>query len=289
MDKHRIHLADGHQFTLHSMVPASARALIYWCPALGVPGRKYQRLADALSQHGIGLLSHEWRGTDTSNVRAARSHDWRYQALFADIDAGLQYAREHWPNVPIWLGGHSLGSQLALLQLARDQTAAGAIIVAGGSPYWRTYPWLGRPMLFLAALGFPLIGKLIGHYPGQKIGFAGREARGVMAEWGRSALTGHYRLRNMDADLESRLNQDTRPVLAVHVAQDQYVPHASLDYLVNKAGRAKHQRINLGTHDFPSGKADHFSWMREPEPIAVRLAAAMFADGVDVAPLRQTA
>lgn len=288
MDKHRIQLDDGHQFTLHSQVPASAQALLYWCPALGVPGRKYQRLAEALSQSQIGLLSHEWRGTDTSNLRPSRQQDWRYRALFADMDAGLQLARSKWPGLPIWIGGHSLGSQLALLQLARDRELSGAILVAGGSPYWRTYPWHGRPLLWAAALGFPLIGKLVGHYPGQKLGFAGREARGVMAEWGRTALTGHYRLRDMDAGLETRLATDTRPLIAVHVSQDQYVPTASLDYLLAKAGQAPVTRINLTTGDFASGKADHFSWMREPELIAKRVADAMQAAASPLA-LRRSA
>ncbi|MBK8283379.1 MAG: alpha/beta fold hydrolase [Ahniella sp.] len=279
MDKHRIALADGHEFTLHSDCRPSARVFLYWLPALGVPGRKYQRLADTLADAGIALFAHEWRGTDSSNWRASRRRDWRYRHLFEDIDAGLAFTRGLAGDRPVWIAGHSLGSQLALLQLARDPSLAGALLVAGGSPFWRTFPARKWPSLMLAMFGFPALARVVGHYPGQRVGFAGRESIGVMSDWARSAISGRYRPRGVPIDFETKLSNETRPILSIHLQHDEYVPKPSLQFLLDKAAKAQHARTDLTTADFESGKATHFSWMREPGPVVSQVQGMLAQTG----------
>jgi len=275
MDKHRITLPDGHEFTLHATWPESPRAIWYWLPALGVPGRKYQRLAESLAERGVALVAHEWRGTDTSNQRASRRRDWGYRQLFDDVAAGIQFIRDQRSGLSIWIGGHSLGSQIALLHLTRDPSLAGGIVVAGGSPYWRTYPKRKWAWLSVGMFGFPVISKVVGHFPGTRVGFAGREAAGVMIDWARTARSGTYRPKGLRDDFEAKLSSETRPILSAHLQQDELVPINALEFLLRKAPKAKHQRAEFTTKDFDSGRADHFSWMKEPVPVADRLATMM--------------
>jgi predicted alpha/beta hydrolase len=61
-------------------------------------------------------------------------------------------------------------------------------------------------------------------------------------------------------------------VLALRNAHDRLVPRASLDRLLGKLRAAHVERVELGPGDYPEGRADHFAWMKDPEPVAARLA-----------------
>ncbi|MBK6436208.1 MAG: alpha/beta hydrolase [Rhodanobacteraceae bacterium] len=127
----------GTELLVHS---ATSGDIIYWLPALGVTARHYARFAETLAATGIGLARHEWRGAGSSDQRARRGVDWRYRDLLVDVAAGIATLRAHHPEARIWIGGHSLGAQFAALVLARDPSLAGLIIVASGTPYWRSFP-----------------------------------------------------------------------------------------------------------------------------------------------------
>ncbi|AVP99531.1 hypothetical protein C7S18_21180 [Ahniella affigens] len=59
---------------------------------------------------------------------------------------------------------------------------AGGIVVTGGSPYWRMYPFRKLLWVSIGILGFPLLSRIVDHFPGTRVGFAGREAAGVMID-----------------------------------------------------------------------------------------------------------
>ena len=50
-----------------------------------------------------------------------------------------------------------------------------------------------QPLFLLWVFGFfRLVSALVGHYPGRTLGFADREARGVIRDWTKSGLSGRY-------------------------------------------------------------------------------------------------
>jgi predicted alpha/beta hydrolase len=110
---------------------------------------------------------------------------------------------------------------------------------------------------------FPALGWAIGYYPGKRVGFAGNEAREVMADWARSARSGRYEPAAVEIDLEARLRELRLPVLGLEMADDWFVPRASLDWLVGKLARCEvaKKTIRAGGSD---GKADHYAWMKRP-------------------------
>jgi predicted alpha/beta hydrolase len=115
---------------------------------------------------------------------------------------------------------------------------------------------------------FRALSALFGYFPGDRVGFGGREARGVIRDWSRSGLRGRY-----EAAAEAALARVEAPVLAFHLAHDRFAPRRSLDHLLAKMPRAKAVLQPLVPADFASARADHFSWMRDPAPVADRIAA----------------
>jgi predicted alpha/beta hydrolase len=264
---------DGACFELLCVHPLGTwRQLLYWLPAMGIPARHYLPLAEALAAHGVAVVVHEWRGIGSSNRRAGRHADWGYRELLAhDLPAALATVRTHWPQAACWLGGHSLGGQLGSLYAGLHPSGfAGLVLVASGAPYWRRFRLGG--LIGAAYVLAPWLAALVGYLPGRRIGFGGNEARGVIADWARSGRSGRYAAAGMAQDFEQALAALSLPSLALRLQDDWLGPQASLDWLLGKMPRVRAQVEIVTAHDLDGNAADHFGWMKTPEPIAVRIA-----------------
>lgn len=258
--------------------------VMYWVPAMGVPAKHYLPLAEALATHGIAVALHEWRGIGASDRRAGRHVDWGYrQLLDADLRAGMTAARAHWPQARFWMGGHSLGGQLSCLYASlHPRDVAGIALIASGAPYWKQFPF-GRLIRMAYALASPLA-RVVGYLPGRRIGFGGNEARGVIADWSRSGLTGRYSARGMEADFERQLAALELPVLGLRLRDDWLVPPPSLQWLLDKMPDAPRQVSVVTPEQLAGQPADHFAWMKAPDALAAQVAQWIHADGGHVRP-----
>jgi predicted alpha/beta hydrolase len=269
----RIRAGTRHEFDLAILRPASARVGVLWLPALGVPAAKYAGFAAALAADGVAIALHEMRGNASSNLRAGNDCDWGYAELLEDIVASREGLAETEPDIQWTIGGHSIGAQLAALGMAQSpERYAGLAIVGSGQPWWRTFSLPHRPFMLAALLGFRVAARVFGYFPGDRLGFAGREARGVMREWSRSGLRGRYQVERLAPDFESLLQRITAPVFAVGFTEDRYVPAQSLTHLLRKMPRAPLTRAAVSASEFARGRAGHFDWMRDPLPVVRRLA-----------------
>lgn len=250
-----------------------ARAALLWLPALGVPARKYERLAGRLAEHHIATHLHEWRGTGEHPARASRHHDWGYrELLLEDIPQSLRLLRERHPAAPVLLGGHSLGAQLGVLAAALHGGVAGLVAIGSGVPHWRHF---APPLRWLIAgfgHGLPLLTRIVGFYPGEQLRFAGREAGQVMRDWAQTVRRGHYDgLHGLPEHVGERLAALELPFLGLRLSADCLVPEASLQALFATTRSAAVREcvldaVALGT------KPDHFAWMREPDAVAREIA-----------------
>jgi len=271
--------ADGHAWTLAARVPEQPRAHLLWLPALGVAARHYLPFAEALAARGVAVYLHEWRGNGGSNLRPDRRHDWGYRELLAeDLPASHALVRAQAAGSASFIGGHSLGGQLAACYLGLHPQAFERLwLVASGTPYWKTFapprgwllPWFYQFAIWLA--------RRRGTFPGRRLGFGGEEARGLISDWATVGLSGHYAAAGLDADLDAAMAGAAPAIRGVLFNRDWLAPPASLAGLLAKFPRARKHVLGLDAHAL-GARADHFAWMKQPDAVA---AALIGSDGVD--------
>ena len=264
----RVRAADGAEADLHLWAPPQARRALYFLPALGVGLRPNHGFARALAEAGMAVALHEWRGLGGSSLRAQRRCDWGYRELLElDLPAGLQAAQAAAPGLQWEVGGHSLGGQLALLAAALQPRAFARVhVIASGMPDWRTYPRLRGLGIWAALHALPNTARLLGHYPGERLGFAGREALGVLRDWSHSGRHRRYRLRGSRQDPEAALAAFRGRVHGLHMQSDWLCPEPSLQALAAKTPRADWRIETLGDAEFAPRRSDHFAWLKIPGP-----------------------
>lgn len=266
---------DGHRFELLAQVPQQPLDALLWLPALGVAARHYQPLADALAARGIAVFVHEWRGNGSSSLRAGKQQDWGYRELLQfDLPAAQAALQRTLPGMRPRLGGHSLGGQLACCHAALHPRDFEALwLVASGTPWWRSFPAPRRWLLPLAYHLLPWLARRCGALPGHKLGFGGKEARGLIADWARVGLDGRYVATGLDADPEAAMGRLDLPVNAVLLEHDWLAPASSMHHLLGKMPLATSTLQTLGQCELGVA-ADHFSWMKAPSAVVTTLCDA---------------
>jgi predicted alpha/beta hydrolase len=267
--------SDQHQFdaTLH-LADDPASPILIFLSALGTPSRVYGRFGREMAMHGVQVCTPDWRGIGSSSIRAGRKGDFGYRHLIEfDLASLIKTVRQRFPAAPIWLGGHSLGGQLALLSAAASPfEIAGVALIASGSVHLPCYTGklrMGvRSLVYLSRAVSPLLG----YFPGSRIGFGGREAAGLMRDWSHVAVTGEYRPSGSDIDYEKALSSLKLPVLAITFAADAWSPALAAQTLLKKlpADSPVHWHWNMS--DTGGLAVDHYSWIKQPGLVAPALA-----------------
>lgn len=240
---------------------ADAPMVVVW-PAMGVRARYYRPFAVALRERGLAVAVADLRGTGASTPPPSRASRYAYRELVDDVGAVLDALKPRLDGRKRLLLGHSLGGQAALLHLAltEDSDVDGLVLVATGLPYWRLFPGRRRYAVMPFTQGIAAFTALAGVWPGW--GFGGRQARGVIRDWGYTARTGRF--PTIDGiDAEAAVRRVRTPVLAISVEHDQYTPRGVVEHLCGKLTAAPVRREH-----YAGAGLDHFTWVRAPAPIA---------------------
>lgn len=272
-----VQLPDGARTEVTTFAARDAEApVVMILPAMGVPARFYSRLASAIAEAGCHAVLHDLRGLGQSDRRANRDTDWSYETLvLEDLPTVLAHVQRSFAKSPIIFLGHSLGGHLALLHLGwtPDSPVRGVALVASGNPYGPTFALKQRLRLILAGNIATPLSRIVGHFPGDQVGFGGRQSRRLIAQWAMLAREGRFDAVGPNGvSAEEAMRTVQRPILAVTIAGDTMAPPASTESLLAKVPRAKVERWHY--EPAPSSpEADHFRWAKDSPTIVARVVA----------------
>jgi predicted alpha/beta hydrolase len=263
----RISRPDSSAFALKWWAPPTPGAAVYVIvPAMGLGARFYRHFATALADNGCGVAVTELRGHEEIQPSVPGwQRDFGYADLADDLDAAIDEVRTRAPHSPVVLVGHSLGAHLACVSVARGHTAVDALaLVAAGSVDWRLWPL----RYFLLTQLFVALATIVGHFPGRLVGFAGREARGVMRDWARLARTGRLSYGHPFTDAGQPLAALNLPVLVLSFHGDSLAPQRAVEGLAALVSSAQITRRHVAVD---SDKPPHFAWAYKPERLVSEL------------------
>lgn len=262
-----IRRTEGTQFTLTLLSAGPQAPVVLVVPAMGVQAGYYGKFAEALRSAGHSVAVTELRGHEESGGRRPSwRYDFGYADLLTDLEQAVDAVAERLPSAPVFLLGHSLGGHLGSVYAGYYPRAlAGLMLVATGSVWWRL--WHRR--MFGLAVFIDGISRVLGYFPGHRLGFAGREARRQMADWCRFNRTGRLQFGSPRIDHDPVIATATVPVLAASIEGDSFAPPKALTGLLAKFKNAPITRMHLGTDaEKPPG---HLRWARQPEVVLPEL------------------
>jgi predicted alpha/beta hydrolase len=251
----------------HRPTPDSPRPVVVMVPGLGIPGGYYDVFATDLAARGFDVAVVELRGQGDSRPRPTRDSRYGYHELASvDFPAMFEVVRDRFPDSTPYLLGHSFGGQLGLLYAARIRgRLGGLILVASGTPYYRSFtgPW--SPKVLAGSAAMSLTANIAGFWPGDRVGGFGRQSKVLIADWARLARTGKFEPADADIDYEERISRLKLPILSISIEGDDVAPAGSAAHLYGKVPNAEvttwHQPESLG----------HNGWIRKPATTVDRI------------------
>ncbi|MCP1388479.1 alpha/beta fold hydrolase [Corynebacterium sp. TA-R-1] len=254
---------------------SAPRQLVVVMPGMGMEGRYYRPIAQALADAGFPTAIGELRGQGRSPQKATRANQWGYHHVASEdfpqtiIEAkrALALADDH----SVILLTHSMGGQVGVLFMARPEArelnVVGLLGVGAGSPWYRAFPWRDRLKYGLGIQTIWAFTQLIGFWPGDKVkigGTWGRHPRTYINEWARMNRAGKRgELAGADIDYVAAMGEIEAPVVLTRFTNDRDCTVASAEKLAEPVASARVEELD--------GGLGHNKWAREPEIVVKRM------------------
>ncbi len=246
-------------------------AALLLLPALGIQAKLYLKLAQQLAVVGISVLVMEQRGHGLSTPPPSRrnSHSLN-DFLDRDIPSLLDWLAQKEPAAPLLLGGHSLGGHLATIYTGRHpQQLAGVVHLACSFPYFRDYSGKQSAMIRLICGLMPVFDFLPGYFPGNLVGFGGRESLPMMRQWRQWASSGSFDFDDHKG-LAENVASFSGPMLSIAFDKDDFASLAGIDRACSPFVNAAVTRLTLGEKE-QGEYLGHTRWARSPAGVVAAI------------------
>lgn len=128
--------ADGLKlFCRHWLPETGLSGAVCLAHGLGDHSGLYGNVAEALTEAGFGVLALDTRGHGLSQGK--RGHMLSIEEVLRDYHIAVEKTRTQYPDVPLFLYGHSFGGNIVLNYVLRKKPRAAGVVV--------TSPWLQLP------------------------------------------------------------------------------------------------------------------------------------------------
>ncbi|MEH6688446.1 MAG: alpha/beta fold hydrolase [Halopseudomonas sabulinigri] len=122
----------------------SVRANIIICHGMAEHGARYARLASNLTREGIAVYAPNLRGHGPQAEAKPGQLPGGWLTLESDLLHWVNEVRALYPDAPLMLLGHSMGSYLVQGFLLKHSALIDAVILSGSNAHPPTLSWFGR-------------------------------------------------------------------------------------------------------------------------------------------------
>ena len=264
-------LDDGTQFSITvSAAGSDTGPVAVIVPALGVPAGFYSPFASRLASAAITTVTVDLRGQGASVPHPSRASRHGYAEIVeVDLPAVFEYVGHIFHTRALWAVGHSLGGQLALVAGGLSKLPiSGVVLIASGSAWYGGFSGLTKLRNLAFSQLFACTAFCVGFWPGDILGFGGRQSKALMVDWAHQVRTGKYASSASSRDYEAALRGFKLPVLAVEIEGDTLAPPGAINALCKKIPAAPIKRWQYTRNMCGPDKLSHFSWARRSPGLA---------------------
>ena len=256
--------ADGFELPVTLFGAPRPRAVLVVAAAMGVPRRYYAKFSADMAARGITAVTFDYRGIGEAaaglkDPGATSFQDWGR----LDLHAVLEQVYAKFPNLPVFLAGHSAGAQIVGLTPLSERLA-GLVFIAGPRPH--VSQDRGAYRIFSTLWWYVLVplGSLFAWFPARKLGFSSVDVpSGVTREWGRWARARRYLFSPEFGIDTSRYGKLRLPILALSFSDDLYTPPASAEALLSEYPNAVVTRRAVRPAEVGARAIGHLGFFRE--------------------------
>ncbi|MGQ0586264.1 MAG: alpha/beta hydrolase family protein [Gammaproteobacteria bacterium] len=260
----RIRCSDGFELPASLFAPPAPRAVLVVAPGMGIPRRYYGKFAADMAGRGVATVTFDYRGvgetaTALKYPRTTSFQDWGR----LDLHAVLERVLAQFPNLPVFLAGHSAGAQIVGMTPLSEKLA-GLVFVAAPRPH--VSQDRGAYRIFSTLWWYLLVplGSLLAWFPARRLGFSSTDVpSGVTREWGRWARAPRYLFSPEFGIDTSRYGKLALPLLAFNFTDDSYTPRASAEALLSEYPKASVTRREVRPADVGARAIGHIGFFRE--------------------------
>ncbi|WEK55880.1 MAG: lysophospholipase [Candidatus Cohnella colombiensis] len=216
----------------------SAKAIVGIVHGMGEHMGRYQHVAEMLVNEGYTVIGFDQRGH--GRTVGKRGHVAKFEELLEGVDNLIAEANRSYPNLPIFLYGHSMGGNVTINYLLRKKPQLKGAIVTG--------PWL--KLAFAPPPIQVIAGKIIQYiYPKytnhRPLHAASLTSDPVMVErylndpLGHGHITARFFFGVQRAGLWAlnHANQLQVPMLLMHATEDRVTSSATSKIFAERAGK----------------------------------------------------
>ncbi|MFT3678244.1 MAG: alpha/beta fold hydrolase [Chitinophagaceae bacterium] len=189
-----LYCSDGYELDGLLFEPTGpARAVVLMQGGTGIKKEFYSNFCDFLRQQGFVVISYDYRGIGGSRHGSLRGMnaslmDWAQ----LDMKAAIAFGEKRYPDLPMLLVGHSIGTQLIGFTPNNDRLKL-VIGIASSTGTWWKMKWPGNMRSFvLWYIIHPVLTPFFGYAPLKRLRIMEDLPRRVIGQWSRWCRSSFY-------------------------------------------------------------------------------------------------
>ncbi|MDP9852709.1 alpha/beta hydrolase family protein [Corynebacterium lowii] len=239
-------------------------------PATGVHKGLYAACAQYLADHGIPVLTYDYRGTNESALpsdykdKNIGMSDW----MLCDVPAANRFLRSRYPDRKIVAIGHSVGGHGQLVSF-QDEPVDAIALVASHAGITRLIPPLPERLKvgFVFNVFTPLTARFLGYVPVDKIGMGKPVPAGIMLQWRHWTRMPQYffddpNFPDQGTPLPQRFAKVTAPVLSIVLNDDPWATREASDVLLRRLTGASVEKRDISPASIGAKEIGHMGFFR---------------------------
>jgi predicted alpha/beta hydrolase len=259
-----IEAPDGQRLMATLYTPRTPKAVVQIMGGIGVKRQYYRGFASYLASHGYAVLTFDFRGTGSSRPKSLRGYraflrDWGQK----DGPAALEWLHAHFPDLPKFMVGHSMGGQQIGL-MHNHARLSGIVLIFAATGHFRTFPMPFRLLpIVVLYLFFPLTIPLFGYAPARFVTTGEDLPVGIAREWIRWTLRSGYIAKHLRGTSGFYYPEITTPIRAFAVDDDPMAtPENAAQFLKDYYSAAPTTFSVLRSREAPNGRVGHLGYFR---------------------------